>query len=195
MKHLPLLMFCAIAWVCAAIMDHPTMPVDSCVMVYNETGGGSGAIVDVNCVLTAKHVAINPDLKIRTNDGDEHRVARVVLDPDSDLARLYIDGKFDEQPLSLDPTPLRVGDEVSVIGMVLRPDLMNCVLPGHVVKVNYEIQVGNTRYVNLDVCDYHAAPGCSGGPVVDRRGRVRGVQVIGIGPLSSGVPVEELNVQ
>lgn len=170
-------------------------PVNSCVVVYNQDGCGSGAIVDANCVLTAQHVAEQPDLMIRTPDGDEHKVVRVAKDPNSDLALLYIDGVFDETPLRLDPTPLKVGERVTLIGTYGTPDMAGCVLTGKVVKVdtkrdyNYSIPA-----VNVDVLDCHCRPGCSGGPVLDRRGVIRSVLILGDGILCGAVPVEELNL-
>jgi S1-C subfamily serine protease len=134
-----------------------------------------------------------PGLTIRTNDGDEHKVVSAWLDPDSDLAVVFIDGTFDEPALVLDATPLMVGDEVRVIGTPWDEVLFNCVLPGCVVKIDMEMTCEGNEYVNLDVMDCHAAPGCSGGPIVDAEGRVRGVLVISYAPLMAAVPVEELD--
>jgi len=185
---------CVLALGLAAICDRPsTNVVDSVVILYNDAGGGSGSIVDANCVLTAKHVAVNSGLTVRTNDGDEYPVVRVVLDPDSDLALVYIEGTFHERPLLFDRTPLRIGDEVTVVGMVLRKEMAGCVMPGRVVNVDRETQIKDYKYTNVDLYDCHAAPGCSGGPVVDRRGRIRAVNVMTFGPLDGGVPVEELD--
>lgn len=179
----------------AAIGNKPvaTDVTDSCVLIFNDYGHGSGAIIEPNCVLTARHVAQSPDLRIRTNDGDEHVVVRTWLDPDSDLAKLYIDGRFTPPPLTLDRTPLRVGNKVAVIGTPHAEELLNCVLWGQVVKVDYKVQVEGIEHTNLDVYDCHTAMGCSGGPVVDRWGRIRGVFNIGWPPLGAGVPVGELD--
>lgn len=173
-------------------------PVDSCVLVYSADGHGSGVIVGINCVLTARHVADNPGLTIRTNAGDEHPVVFVVVDEDSDMALLYIEGRFSESitPLLIDRTPLRVGDEVTLIGAPFDRMLQNCVLRGRVVKIdlvvdNYGYEIGAE---NIDVLDCHGGPGCSGGPVLDSLGRVRGVLILGIGPLCGAVPVGELNL-
>lgn len=176
-------------------MDEPVNVVDSVVLVYNDYGHGSGAVVDVNCVLTAAHVADNNDLTIRTNDGDEHKVVKVVMDPDSDMALLYIEGQFDdERPLLFDPTPLEVGDRVILLGSPYDTLLQSCVLPGYVVKVDYVTECEGSEYVNLDVLDCHGAPGCSGGPVVDQYGRIRAVLVLGWPPLVMAIPVSELDV-
>jgi serine protease Do len=193
MKVWLLAVICGLALGLAAIFDCPADPVDSCVLVYNEGGHGSGSIVDVNCVLTARHVADHNDLTIRTNDGDEYLVVLVVKDPDSDLALLYIDGQFGaEHPFLLfDRTPLHVGDEITVVGTPYEQQLQNCVLTGRVVKVDTDVPEMDS--VNVDILDVHAGPGCSGGPVLDRCGRVRSVLTLEIGKLAGAIPVAELN--
>lgn len=170
-------------------------PIDSVVMIYNDYGHGSGAIIGPSEVLTAGHVADDVDLVVRTFDGDEHKVVRIQKDPDSDLARLYIEGEFDEPPLTFDRTPLRVGDEITAIGTPRGPLWMNCVLTGRVVKVDVnDLDYGYSVIgKNMDVLDCHAAPGCSGAPVLDAQGRVRAVLVGGCEPLCWVVPVEELD--
>lgn len=194
MKRALLALTLGMAVFLAAWLGTTPPPVASCVLVYNASGHGSGAIVDANCVLTARHVADEPNLVIRTHDGDEHRVVRVVNDPDSDLALLYIDGTFDERPLLFDPAPLRVGDEIVLVGAPFDTALQNCVLAGRVVKVdakakyNYPVDAAN-----IDILDCRGGPGCSGGPVFDRRGRIRAVVTMGFGPLCGAVPVAELN--
>jgi len=168
-------------------------PVDSVVMVYNVGGYGSGAIIGPDCVLTARHMTINEGIRVTTADGADYEVVRVVQDKDSDLALLYIDGQFDEVPLVLDPTPLKVGDEVIVIGTPMgEKALMNCVVTGRVVKVDVETPLPGVD--SADMYDVHAGPGFSGGPVLDNRGRIRGVHTVSVAALGGGVPVGELDV-
>jgi S1-C subfamily serine protease len=166
--------------------------VNSCVLVYNEKGHGSGVIISKNCVLTAKHVAIEPDLKIRTQDGVIYSVDRVALDPDSDLAFLYINVEFEERPLQLNQAPLKVGDKIVLVGTPYDRVLMNCVLEGRVVNVDMDDPLGHT---NVDMIDSHGGPGCSGGPILDQRGRVRAILVTRIGALCGAVPVGELTIE
>lgn len=190
-----LMLVCLLALVASIFLDTATTIVEasaSVVVVYNESGHGSGAIVDVNCVLTAGHVADQNDLRVRTSDGDDCRVVRVVRDPNSDLALVFIEGAFDpgHPPLRIDDQPLRVGEEITMIGTPYSRDLMNCVCHGRVVKVDYN-PFG--LYVNIDVLDVHGGPGCSGGPVIDLKGAIRGVIVLAQGEFLAAVPVEELD--
>jgi len=168
-------------------------PVNSCVLVYNDTGHGSGSIVGKNCVLTAAHVAILEGLKIKTNDEQIYSVVRYALDPDSDIAFIYIDGEFDEQPLGIDKTPMKVGDSVTLIGTPMTVDLMNSVLTGKVVKI--DVDATGTIWKNLDIFDTHSAPGTSGGPILDSQNRVRGIVVTGMGLVTGAVPMDELNIE
>ena len=198
-KCVLLVLFCTVPVLLAGFFHSvPVDPIASCVLVYNAESRGSGCIVGMNCVLTARHVADQPDLVVRTFDGDEHRVVWVQKDPDSDLALLYVEGRFDERPLLFDRRPLTVREEITVIGTPQEQTLQGCVLTGRVVKVDWVCpDYGyNIGAINLDVLDCHAAPGCSGGPVLDRHGHVRGVFIIGIGyNLGAAVPVEELDVK
>ena len=175
-------------------VEVPPTPADSVVMIYDKLGHGSGVIVDVNCVLTAAHVADHNDVVIQTADGDVYGVDHVVSDPDSDLALLYIDGEFDETPLLFDPTPLEVGDEITLIGTPWDRELMNCVLPGFVVKVDLDTELEDSLYVDLDVIDCAGAPGCSGGPLVDKYGHIRGIVIGGYPQLPLAIPVSELDL-
>ncbi len=174
----------------SAVVD----PINSCVLVYNTEISGSGAIIGPDCVLTAGHVADQPDLKIRTNDGGEYIVSRVEKDPDSDLARLYTRNSFDDKkPLSLDRTPLQVGDEITVIGYPFECPV--CMFSGRVVGVDHILEINDNKYQNMDILDCHAGAGCSGGPVLDSRGYVRSVWVAYDTRvcINYAVPMEELD--
>lgn len=186
------LALCSIIWLYPSSVNVNTIS-NSVVMLTDEEGHGSGAIVSSNCVLTAKHVTVHMPLVVKTADGDTYNVIKVIEDPDSDFAIVYIDGIFDETPLKFDPTPLEVGDNIWVIGCPANIDLPACVLPGTVVRVNLDVPELDEK--NVDVLDAHAAPGCSGGPVVDHKGHIRSVLVIGSISNCGAIPVGELNVE
>jgi S1-C subfamily serine protease len=176
----------------------PTPATDSVVILHNEFCHGSGAIIGSHEILTARHIADQPDLRVLRSDGSEMPVCRVVFDLNSDLARVYTDGPLGAAPLQIYRAPLRQGDRVTLIGSPRSIGMMNCVLPGYVVKVDYATTVNtdvdkSVDYVNLDILDCHGGPGTSGGPVLDSSGRIRAVLVISMSGYVAAVPVGELD--
>jgi S1-C subfamily serine protease len=166
----------------------PPRPLaDIGVLVFNENGHGSGFIVDANSIITARHVADQNSLTVRTNDGQEYRVTRTVK-ASVDAARLYVDRQFAMPPVRTGTAVLRVGDRVVVIGTPECEEATNCVLPGHVVKINLDLDRDGIHAKNLDIIDAHSSKGCSGGPVL-YRGKVVGIVVVGSGGLSGALPI------
>jgi len=171
----------------------PTI-MDRCVVIYNDRGHGSGAIIGENVVLTAAHVAKMSGLKVMTEDGTVFDVVRSVEDKDSDLAVLYIDGKFNVSPLYIYRKPLKVGDEVLLVGTPLDRELKNLSLRGRVVGVDRQLR-DQPDWNDAVILDAHAAPGCSGCPVLDSKGRIRAVLVGGVNvPLCIVIPVHNLDI-
>jgi S1-C subfamily serine protease len=161
--------------------------MNSVVKLTDGYGHGSGVIIDVNCVVTAAHVAEHSDLVVQTLDGDEHKVLEIIMDQDDDLAYVIIDGEFDEPPLKLDAKALSIGDRV--VGLGYPPDAPMCVLPGVIVGVDASIM----HHGVLVITDAHTTPGCSGGPLLDSRGRVRAIHVAGGYGLGLEVPISRLD--
>lgn len=182
-----------IALIACAILPVNWHPEDSVVLIFSDDGHGSGAIIGPDTVLTAKHVASGPGLSVQTADGTIYEVRDIDFDADDDLAVLYIRGEFTQRPLKMCRTPFKRGELVRAAGTPYERGLMNCVFMGHVVKTDYSTLVGVRWYENLDVTDAHVGRGCSGGPVLDLRGRIRSVAVIVQGSLAGALPVEELD--
>lgn len=166
----------------------------SVVLVLTEQGFGSGVVIRPGVVLTAKHVARQGVTEIEANDGTRYTPTRTVLDPDSDLALVYVDGMAGVPAVDIDATPLEVGDQVVLVGAPGGLFLKNCVLPGTVVKVNVRYVTEDIDYSGNDVLDAHSFFGCSGGPIFDLRGRLRGILTSGLGNLCGAVPIAELDV-
>ncbi|MEN6335910.1 MAG: serine protease, partial [Phycisphaerales bacterium] len=151
-----------------------------------------GVIIGPDRVLTAKHVVdSNGVFQIRTSDNALYSVKTVLLDVDDDLAVVVIEGVFSQPPAVLCPAPLVVGDAVRAVGTPSEVRLMNCILPGHVVKVDFDVE--ELGEYGLDVTDCHGMSGCSGGPLIDSRGRVRAIVVVSNRMLLSAVPVGRLD--
>ncbi len=163
----------------------------SCVMVFSSEGHGSGAIVGKNCVLTAAHVARMSNLMIRTDDNEIYGVVSVAIDPNSDMALIYISREFKQKPLRMSEKPLELEDEIIMIGTPSITDLFNTVLRGRVVKI--DVNTTGADWTNLDIVDAHGSPGTSGGPIFDNTGNIRGIVVTGCGNLMGAIPMEEFD--
>jgi hypothetical protein len=174
-----------VLWLAGCSAPRPLADIG--VLVFNEDGHGSGFIVDANSIITARHVAVQNNLTVKTNDGQEYRVTRTVK-ASVDAARLYVDRPFEMPPARLGAAVLRVRDRVTVIGTPECEEVTNCVLPGQVVKINLDLDRDGIRAKNLDIIDAHSAKGCSGGPVL-YRGKVVGIVVVGSGGLSGALPI------
>lgn len=158
----------------------------SAVLIYNDSGHGSGVIVDANAVLTAAHVASHEGLIVRCSGGEEFSVVRIVFDDDSDAAVLYVDDKLPYPPCSVAKELPSAGDEILCIGAPYDPNYAGAVLRGYVVKA--AVSVG--YWPQAIISDLHGAPGCSGGPVF-LGGRLVGIDVGSNGILCCIVPVSE----
>jgi serine protease Do len=155
----------------------------STVEVHGAGGGGSGVVWSADgLIVTNAHVVRQP---VRVVDQDRRVFpARVVgWDPERDLAALAVDGG--ERLLAAskgDPDTLRVGDLVVAVGH-----------PGGVVGavtvgvVHAIVEHGGPPRRRFIQADLRLAPGNSGGPLADARGRVVGVNSMIAGGLAVAI--------
>jgi S1-C subfamily serine protease len=106
------------------------------------------------------------------------------IDPRRDLALIRVDGKpAGAEPLwqKPDTTPPRTGDELLLLGSPY--GLQGTVTTGIVSRVT-------KKYIQTDAA---ANPGNSGGPAIDKQGRVVGVLVAGGGEnINFAVPIKQV---
>lgn len=146
-----------------------------------ERSGGSGFFITADgYILTNKHVVDGAsELFVRTSEMDDQReagmTARVVgVDPYLDLALIKVDGRTDFPPLSLgDSDSLRVGEWVIAIGnpIIFR----NSVTVGVVSGKQRRIEGGASSLSNYIQTDAAINFGNSGGPLLNARGEVVGI--------------------
>jgi len=142
-------------------------------------GEGSGFIISSDgYVLTNNHVVENADqVRIGLQNGDEVDARVVGTDPSIDLALLKIDNGKSELPVLPmgDSESLRVGEWVVAIGNPL--DYEHTVTVGVISAKERRVQIGGTDSGVVSFIQTDAAInfGNSGGPLIDARGNVIGI--------------------
>ena len=138
---------------------------------------GSGVIWDgAGLIVTNAHVARAPKLRVDLWDGRTFEGDVVARDPRRDLASLRISASGLPAVTSGDSATLRVGELVMAVGNPL--GFVGALTTGVVHALT-------RRWVHADV---RLAPGNSGGPLADARGRVIGINTMIAGGLALAVP-------
>jgi S1-C subfamily serine protease len=139
----------------------PFDPVASAVLIYNDSGHGSGVIIGPHAILTAGHVADQVGLIVRCANGAEYPVESNLRVSDADVAILFVTEILPYHPIIYASSDGKSGDPLVGIGAPFDPNLVGCVLQGYTVKSD----VKTSMWPVADICDIHSEPGCSGGPV------------------------------
>jgi len=148
------------------------------------TGAGSGIIWSADgLIVTNAHVARTEHATIVLWDGRELDGVVTAHDPRRDLATIAIDaGSVTLVAATVGhPTDLRTGNVVVALGHPW--GITGSIALGVVHAV--ETRRGAPRWIRADI---RLAPGNSGGPLTDARGRVVGVNTLIAGGLGVAVP-------
>jgi len=141
---------------------------------FQRQGLGSGVIVDAGgYILTNNHVVADAtDISVHMADGRVFKGKVVGADPPSDIAVIHIDA--DHLPVAVlgDSSECEVGDLVLAIGSPL--GLEQTVTMG-IISATGRSGVGITEYENFLQTDAAINPGSSGGPLVNMKGQVIGI--------------------
>jgi serine protease Do len=152
------------------------------------SGQGAGIVWSPDgTIVTNAHVAVGDSAAITLADGRVADARRVARDTRRDLALLRVDtarlgGSPLPAPIIGDPSTLRPGD--LVLGL------------GHPLGVEHALAMGvvhaapDVRRTPYVVADIRLAPGNSGGPLSDARGRIVGVNSMIVGGLGVAVSVD-----
>jgi serine protease Do len=147
------------------------------------TSAGSGVIWrEDGIVVTNAHVITRPDPTVRLADGRSFTGQVVFRDPVRDLAVLDLGVRGLVPPDIGDDQALRPGDLVLAVG---HPFGLTGALA---VGVVHGRSVATSRGAHWLRADVRLAPGNSGGPLADARGRVVGLNTMIVGGLGYAVP-------
>ncbi len=165
----------------AVVADEPianaaAVILPSVVQIQSGGGVGSGVIYDSNgLILTAAHVVAGADtVTVRFNDGEEIQGTVLGGTSGADVAVVQVDRSgLEAADLALGEDPL-VGQMAIAVGSPW--GLQGTVTAGIISAVDQSIPSGGSARAVLQT-DAAINPGNSGGPLVDREGRVLGINV------------------
>ena len=175
-----------IEWLAEEMADLATTLRRSTVEVRDDgRGAGSGILwQDDGLIVTNAHVARADHATVVLSDGRTFEGMVTARDRRRDLATIAIDLRGATVPVATlgHPTDLRAGDLVVALGHPL--GITGALAVGVVHTV--EGRGGAPRWIRADI---RLAPGNSGGPLADVRGRVVGVNTLIANGLGVAVPI------
>lgn len=139
----------------------------SVVVVYTDTGVGSGFSIKENILITNAHV-VSDSKKVAVNLYDGSTIDGTVIKTDfnKDLALIKTDTSI--TPLNLNAENVSIGQEVYAIGA---PRDMPYTMTKGIISA-LDRKLGDNSYIQLDAS---VNSGNSGGPLVDDNGNVIGI--------------------
>src|SRR6266481_2204980 len=147
-------------------------------------GSGSGVIWSSDgTIVTNAHVVRSAQVSLQLWDGREFDATVATCDPRRDLAVLRIDATNLPFALVADSSQVRPGELAIAIGNPL--GFVGALTTGVIHAVGPLHGLGSRSWVQADV---RLAPGNSGGPLADARGRVIGINTMVAGRLALAVP-------
>jgi len=150
---------------------------------------GSGTIVDAEngYIITNQHVVDGGDtILVILKNGRKLTAKLIGADPQTDIALLQVKAKNLTAISIADSTKLEVGDFVAAIGSPY--GLMQTVTSG-IVSAKGRNQLGFKGYENFIQTDAATNPGNSGGPLVNLRGELVGINTAILSPRGSNVGI------
>jgi serine protease Do len=149
-------------------------------------GLGAGVVWAPEWIVTNAHVIRYPRVVVRFADGrraDGHVVAG---DRTADLAVVRVPDVGVAAATPTESGPLRVGSLIVAIG---HPFGVRGALTTGIVHAIGPIAPGGRSWIQSDL---RLAPGNSGGPLADARGRLIGLNAMLLGRLALAIPVSEV---
>jgi serine protease Do len=154
---------------------------------WREQDQGSGVIVDAKGYIITNYHVVNhaTDVNVELSDGSKHPAEVVGTDPATDLALL----KISAANLTAAPwgksSDLEVGDPVLAIGNPF--GLVRTVTAGILSATGRHAVVEHVNYQDFLQTDAAVNPGNSGGPLVNMKGQIVGINTAIVGPTYQGI--------
>ena len=165
---------------------------DATVVIKNQQGFGSGFFLgSEGLLLTAAHVVEGGALDVQRRNGAVMPARVVRISRRHDVALLSVAGVNSGFPcLPLDTSPKQPGNDVYAIGAPASQDLAFSLTRGIISGVR---TLDDRRLIQTDAS---VSPGNSGGPLVDKQGRVlaivsRKLAGAAVEGIAFGVPIED----
>jgi serine protease Do len=143
---------------------------------------GSGVVWAPDWVVTNAHVAPHVEMTVRRADGAVTRGRVIARDRHADLALLHVSGLGLPAATVAPADELRVGSLVVAVG---HPLGVRGALTTGIVHSMGSLVPGGRPWIQGDL---RLAPGNSGGPLADARGRVVGLNAMIVGTLALAIP-------
>ncbi len=161
------------------------------------TASGSGFIISEDGLVATNHHVIEgaKEITVMLSNGESKKATVVGADATSDLAVVKMEsGKYYSASLG-NSGALRVGDQVVAIGNPLGQVFAGSVTVGYVSALNRSVSTGN-KTMNLIQTDAAINEGNSGGPLVNLRGEIIGINTMkmaatGVEGLGFAIPMDE----
>ncbi len=147
-------------------------------------GSGSGVIwTSDGTVVTNAHVVRGSNTRVQLWDGREFDATLTARDPRRDLATLRIGANSLPAVCPADSSQLRPGELAIAIGNPM--GFVGALTTGVIHAIGPLRGLGSQTWVQASV---RLAPGNSGGPLADARGRVIGINTMVAGRLALAIP-------
>jgi serine protease Do len=162
---------------------------------YRSDAGGSGFVVNGDGLVVTNYHVIRDASEVKVSLRDREYVAKVKgTDPATDIALLQVDAGHDLTYLRLgDSDSLRVGEWVMAVGSPL--NLSHSVTVGVVSAKGRALGIADISFENFIQTDAAINFGNSGGPLINLRGEVIGINTAinyGAENIGFAVPVNTL---
>ena len=147
---------------------------DSVFIVYSGQNYGSGFAIGANCIISNAHVIGNQE-KVTVEDysGNRYNATVKVIDQQLDIVVLVVQGAKFQYLVGGEYGDIEIGEDVYAIGA---PKSLSYTITKGIISAK-ERKEGDYQYLQIDAA---LNPGNSGGPLLNDKGQVIGVNTLKI---------------